>query len=181
MCACTCVCVFMKEWVVNGARVLRKEEEGAGREKNSMSWSCIMKRFWNLIYKNGCVFSLTSSSLSFLPPHSAQKHWSKMRLSDWSHTPTLGLFWERDFFFSSLLIYFVALAERILQDSVSVCRFATVWLVPLPCAALWSGKQGQSLKSWLWPHFSPSLVASQLATEYSVTVPLPYGLKELNI
>lgn len=37
MCVYVCVCVFMKEWVVNGARVLRKEEEGAGREKNSMS------------------------------------------------------------------------------------------------------------------------------------------------
>ena len=29
-----CVCVFTKEWVVNGTRVLRKEEEGAGRKKN---------------------------------------------------------------------------------------------------------------------------------------------------
>ena len=104
VCVYVCVCVFMKEWVVNGARVLRKEEEGAGRKKNSMSRSCIMKRFWNLIYKNGCVFSLTSSSLSFLPPHSAQKYWSKMRLSDWSHTPTLGLFWERDFFSLSLYL-----------------------------------------------------------------------------
>lgn len=56
-----------------------------------------MKRYWNLIAKTVCVFSLTSSSLSFLPPHPAQKGWSKMRLSDWSHTPTLGLFWERDF------------------------------------------------------------------------------------
>lgn len=80
-------------------------------------------------------------------------------------------------FFTSL-IYFVAVAEWILQDAVTVWRFATVWLVPSPpCVALLSGKQGQSFRGLMCPHFPPSLVVSHLAIEYSATVPLPHGRK----
>lgn len=119
---CVCVCVFTQEGVVSEARVLRKKTYNELKLYN--------EKILKFNYKNGCVFSLTSSSL-LSPPFPPQKHRSKMRLSNRRHTPTLGLFWEKRFFFSSYFLVVAAGAAACLrQDTVTVWSIAAILLVP---------------------------------------------------